>query len=82
MSETINPQQRHPSCNRPASQCRVTRKHWIDTMLDWTPVYDGDGVMINVDPNRSINEMFCDTCGHRWQVITEHGVSRTMDTVA
>jgi hypothetical protein len=82
MSETIDPQHRHPSCTRQEADCRVTRKHWIDTLIHWTPVYDGTGAMINTDPNRSINEMSCATCGRRWQVTTEHGVSRTTDTVA
>jgi hypothetical protein len=82
MSETTNANQRHPSCNRPPAQCRVTRKHWIATQIDWTPLYDGEGVMINIDPNRFINEMSCATCAHVWQVITEHGVSRTVDKPA
>jgi hypothetical protein len=79
MSETINPFHQHPHCDHQVTECRVTRKHWIDSLVDWTPVYDGAGVMLNSDPNRFINEMTCITCGRVWQVITERGESRTVD---
>ena len=79
MSETINPTHRHPHCEHQALECRVTRKHWIANLVAWTPVYDGAGSMLNSDPNRFINEMSCATCGRVWQVITELGVSHTVD---
>lgn len=79
MSETIDANIRHPNCEHTESDCRIVHKHWVDNPIEWAPIYDGAGAMINQDPNKHVHELSCATCSRSWQVITEHGESRTVD---
>lgn len=59
--------QQHPECPYDAEFCRVTRRHYVQQPVQaWTPVYDGNGVQINSDPNTFVDEYACDTCSGSW----------------
>jgi hypothetical protein len=57
----------HPDCAGDPADCRVrTLGTKMTTAIDWTPVYDGHGVMTNNDPNTYATEKICDTCSAEW----------------
>jgi len=57
----------HPDCPMDPSECRIRQVSvTMATQIDWRPVYDGHGVMTNVDPNTYRTELACDVCGGEW----------------
>jgi hypothetical protein len=59
---------RSPDCTRDSTQCRVTRISRIQQpQIAWTPVFDGNGVQTNADPNTFIVAFSCSTCGMEWE---------------
>lgn len=38
----------------------------MTTEIQWTPVYDGHGMMTNSDPNTYETNKSCDVCGMVW----------------
>lgn len=77
-----SPSQRHPDCTADPATCRVSRKHWVQNLIAWEPVYDGNGMMMNSDPNTFISEMSCTTCLRVWQVETLGSTSTVRDMPA
>ena len=57
----------HPECPSDPADCRIRMVGArMATAMDWTPVYDGNGVMLNSDPNTYTNDFACDACGGEW----------------
>jgi hypothetical protein len=69
----------HPACTLDAGECRIAMRHWIDTMIAWEPIYDGNGVMTNSDPNTAVHEYSCATCSRVWQIRTTGGEQTLRD---
>jgi len=61
---------RHPECTTPPEDCRICVLDSVTTCLGWTPVYDGNGRLVNEDPNRTMTKYKCNTCGKTWTVRT------------
>lgn len=72
MSDTAlaTPRMCHPDCAREPHECRITQRSEIVSFVAWTPVYDGNGLMVNGDPNRFQVVRDCETCGEHWVVET------------
>jgi hypothetical protein len=56
----------HPECSGDPADCRVRTVSTVLTTVAWEPVYDGNGVLTNKDPNTFTSEKVCDTCGAHW----------------
>ena len=57
----------HPECPMDPSMCRIRQVGMsMVTQIDWHPVYDGHGVMTNVDPNTYRTEFACGVCMGEW----------------
>ena len=57
----------HPDC--PASdpaECRIRVVSQTMTAIAWEPIHDGNGVMVNSDPNTFSTTKVCDACGAEW----------------
>lgn len=58
---------KHPDCALDASECRITRDVPPHAEpIAWEPVYDGNGNMVNSDPNVTVAHCACATCGREW----------------
>jgi hypothetical protein len=56
----------YPGCPREASECRITMTTQMAAYVAWTPVYDGNGLLANADPNHATTVYNCATCGNNW----------------
>lgn len=60
-----NKPMRHPNCPTPR-HCVITFEGSNTTLLAWSPVFDGNGNLLNVNPNDVEAKFDCDTCGRKW----------------
>jgi len=63
----------HPNCSRDPAECRIRVLNSVVTAIEWAPVYDGHGVMMNRDPNTATTEKICDTCNAHWNEVHSGG---------
>ncbi len=56
---------RHPQCPTPR-HCEIRDLGSSTTLMGWTPVFDGDGNLLNMDPNTVTTMFSCNTCGKKW----------------
>lgn len=68
--------QRHPECPYGPEVCRVYLVSHTATQIAWTPVFDGNGTMLNSDPNTFVDQYACEMCDGAWSQ------TRTGDEVA
>jgi hypothetical protein len=67
------PQTRSPTCPNSADQCRITvTVSLVEPLIVWQPHYDGNGQQVNSDPNASVREYKCTTCGNAWSEVIPH----------
>lgn len=58
---------RNADCPNAATECRITFTTSIQQpLIDWVPIYDGDGTQVNADPNVIVNTFTCATCAATW----------------
>lgn len=58
----------NPDCTRDPADCRVTVATSIkQPLIEWTPLFDGNGQQVNADPNTHVRHYRCDTCGDEWE---------------
>jgi hypothetical protein len=63
-------------CTRDSSECRISTTRAIkQPMIEWSPVYDGNGTMTNADPNTLVVTFTCATCMTTWSTETTAGVT-------
>jgi hypothetical protein len=61
-------------CLRDASDCRISTTSTVkQPAIDWSPVFDGKGGMVNSDPNTFIVTYTCATCMTSWSTETTGG---------
>jgi hypothetical protein len=59
--------QRHPDCPYGPEVCRVYRaSHSVATLIAWTPIFDGNGMQLNSDPNTFVDQYACEMCDGAW----------------
>lgn len=62
----------HPDCERDPSECRITYgSALMGEPIEWTPVYDGNGTLVNSDPNVMVRTASCSVCGQTWTITTD-----------
>lgn len=58
------------------SLCRITQQSVVQQpVMNWNPIYDGNGAMMNSDPNTFVNTFQCETCNMAWEMTTVAGQS-------
>jgi hypothetical protein len=60
----------HPDCIIPPEQCRIRVKFSGSTMLGGSDIYDGNGHLVERDPNTLTWSHHCHTCGRKWKKLT------------
>ena len=61
--------QRNPDCPNDPSLCRIARTVAPqEPAQEWVMVYDGNGRVMNADPNVYIATNHCSTCGQGWEM--------------
>jgi hypothetical protein len=61
-------------CLRDSTECRITTTSTIkQPAIEWSPVFDGTGAPVNVDPNTFIVTYSCATCMTSWSTETTGG---------
>jgi hypothetical protein len=59
---------RHADCQADASQCQISVVTAVrQPMIEWAPLFDGNGVQINSDPNTVVSQYACGFCQRQWQ---------------
>lgn len=59
---------RNPLCTHDAAECRMTSTTRIqEPLIEWAPIYDGNGRQTNADPNTIIIAYSCSVCGMKWE---------------
>ena len=61
----VNKPIRQPNCPTPR-HCKITFEGSCTTLMSFSPIFDGDGNLLNVDPNTVDRKFGCDTCGRKW----------------
>ena len=62
----------NPECIR--KDCRFEPDDYnITTLAYYPPIYDKNGVNVNLDGNKTYSGITCTTCGKRWSSVTQYG---------
>jgi len=70
----------HPDCANPPEDCRISVVNSAATAQSWTPIYDGNGMLVNSDPNMLVTELHCTTCERTWYETNQGGIIERSDT--
>ena len=73
-SMNLSATMRHPDCCKAPKYCRIRSLGGFSTAVAWTPLYDGDGNLLNVDPNTHRHAFACDACGREWVRVVRGGI--------
>lgn len=61
----VNTPIRQPNCQSPDT-CIITFDGSCTTLVGWSPIFDGNGNLLNVNPN-TVERLFeCATCNKKW----------------
>ena len=59
---------RNADCRNDPSQCLVSVTTQVrQPLIEWTPIYDGNGRQTNADPNVHVMTYSCAFCGMQWE---------------
>lgn len=70
---------KHPACVEEPTFCRIVRDVPRMAIVEWTPEYDGEGRMVNSDPNPVVHWFYCRRCGREWTATTAAGETTIRD---
>lgn len=66
-------------CQR-RTECRIVRRYSVKTLVAWHPTYDADGNRLDRgDPNTTMTEYECWTCGAQWSVSVQFDEIKTIN---
>jgi len=61
----------NPQCPANPEDCRITYFSAIaEPIKEWTPIYDGNGALVNSDPNTQVHRAYCEICDMAWDTLT------------
>lgn len=63
-------------CSLDPSECRISSSSAIkQPAIEWSPIFDGTGAMVNSDPNTIVVTYTCTACLMTWSTETTGGVT-------
>ena len=67
---------KHPDCLHDDTECTISTVSGVkQPLIEWSPIYNGAGEMVNRDPNTFITTSTCTMCNMRWETSTTEGVT-------